>query len=117
MVYEGRQQALQDAAREAAMVSISPPGDPTASPSHPPIPTYRAISSIAEAVEAEANKTASLHKSGWTAQKLSYWGFLWLIVCAGLLVIRMLLDTSIVRRPLLDPNLSSGGMLFLGTSS
>jgi hypothetical protein len=117
MVYEGRQQALQDAAREAAMVSISPPGEPTASPTpsanSPPIASSP---SIAEAVEAEANKTASLHKSGWTAQKLSYWGFLWLIVCAGLLVIRMLLDTSIVRRPLLDPNLSSGGMLFLGTS-
>ena len=52
----------------------------------------------------------------WTPESLRYWGFLWLLICAGLLVIRMLLDTTIVRRPLLDPNLSSGGMLFLGTS-
>lgn len=47
---------------------------------------------------------------------LLYFGYLWLIVVASLLVIRMLLDTAIVRRPMLDPNLSSGGMLFLGTS-
>lgn len=47
---------------------------------------------------------------------LSYIGYFWLIVVAVLLVIRMLLDTSIVRRPMLDPNLSSGGMLFLGAS-
>lgn len=47
---------------------------------------------------------------------LSYIGYFWLIVVAILLVIRMLLDTSIVRRPMLDPNLSSGGMLFLGIS-
>jgi len=52
----------------------------------------------------------------WPPEKLLYWGFLWLLVCACLTVTRMLLDTTIVRRPLLDPNLSSGGMLFLGTS-
>ncbi|XZE46569.1 hypothetical protein SH467x_001855 [Pirellulaceae bacterium SH467] len=47
---------------------------------------------------------------------LLYFGYLWLIIVASLLVIRLLLDTAIVRRPMLDPNLSSGGMLFLGTS-
>ncbi len=47
---------------------------------------------------------------------LLYYGYLWLIIVASLLVVRMLLDTAIVRRPMLDPNLSSGGMLFLGTS-
>jgi hypothetical protein len=52
----------------------------------------------------------------WSSRTLLYSGFLWLIVCACLMVTRMLLDTTIVRRPLLDPNLSSGGMLFLGTS-
>lgn len=52
----------------------------------------------------------------WPPEKLRYWGFVWLLVCACLTVTRMLLDTTIVRRPLLDPNLSSGGMLFLGTS-
>lgn len=54
--------------------------------------------------------------NSWPPEKLRYWGFVWLLVCACLTVTRMLLDTTIVRRPLLDPNLSSGGMLFLGTS-
>ncbi len=53
---------------------------------------------------------------GWRPETLLYWGFCWLLICAGLIVIRMLLDTAIVRRPLLDPNLSSGGMVFLGAS-
>ena len=44
----------------------------------------------------------------WPPEKLRYWGFVWLLVCACLTVTRMLLDTTIVRRPLLDPNLSSG---------
>lgn len=49
-------------------------------------------------------------------RSLLYWGFLNLLICAGLLAARMLLDTAIVRRPLLEPNLNSGGMLFIGTS-
>ena len=65
--------------------------------------------------ELETTPTLNAVRS-WPPDRLLYWGFLWLIVCAGLLVTRMLLDTTIVRRPLLDPNLSSGGMLFLGTS-
>ncbi len=52
----------------------------------------------------------------WPPERLLYWGFVWLLICSCLTVTRMLLDTTIVRRPLLDPNLTSGGMLFLGTS-
>ncbi|MFN8742237.1 MAG: hypothetical protein ACK5YR_20095 [Pirellula sp.] len=59
---------------------------------------------------------AKLKEESASNDTLSYIGYFWLIVVAVLLVIRMLLDTSIVRRPMLDPNLSSGGMLFLGVS-
>jgi hypothetical protein len=59
---------------------------------------------------------ASQGISGWSPQSLLVYGFLWLLVCAGLLTLRMLLDTGIVRRPLLEPNLNSGGMLFIGIS-
>lgn len=45
-----------------------------------------------------------------------YWGYLVLLVCSGLLALRMLWDTGIVRRPHLEPNLNSGGMLFIGIS-
>ena len=100
MVYEGRQKAFRNSEHEGipAMVGVGRQTESDASASPVPLP--------------KSNGS----QGTWTPERLLYWGFLWLIVCAGLLVIRMLLDTTIVRRPLLDPNLSSGGMLFLGTS-
>lgn len=41
-------------------------------------------------------------------------GFLWLLTAGGVLMARMLFDTALVRRPLLEPNLSSAGLCFLG---
>lgn len=41
-------------------------------------------------------------------------GYVWLFVIEGLFLIRMLLDPMLVRRPLLEPNLSAGGLTFLG---
>ncbi len=43
-------------------------------------------------------------------------GYVWLFGIGGLFMIRLLLDPLMVRRPLLDPNLSVEGMTFLGTS-
>ncbi len=43
-------------------------------------------------------------------------GFIWLFVFGLLLMIRMLLDSSFVRRPLLEPNLTVAGLVFLGVS-
>src|SRR3954447_1352547 len=43
-------------------------------------------------------------------------GYIWLFVWSGLFMIRLLLDPMMVRRPLLEPNLSVGGMTFLGIS-
>lgn len=43
-------------------------------------------------------------------------GFVWLFVITGLFIIRMLCDSMMVRRPLLEPNLTSGGLVFLGLS-
>jgi len=101
LVYEGRQKAfhLSDVMENTAQVMSMEDPPPDGGP--PPATT--------------SADPASDSKS-WSAEQLMYWGFLWLLVCAVLLVTRMLLDTTIVRRPLLDPNLSSGGMLFLGTS-
>ncbi|MEQ1825462.1 MAG: hypothetical protein ABL921_05925 [Pirellula sp.] len=100
MVYEGRQRAFEMVDHGAEMMAGNSPESIDSSESVDSIPT----------------NLIQPPKHNWNAQSLVYWGFLWLIVCAGLLLIRMLLDTSIVRRPLLDPNLSSSGMLFLGTS-
>src|SRR4051812_34607625 len=43
-------------------------------------------------------------------------GYIWLFAVSGLFLLRLLLDTAMVRRPLLEPNLSGGGMTFLGIS-
>src|SRR5262249_10844099 len=43
-------------------------------------------------------------------------GYIWLFVVGGLFLVRMLLDPLMVRRPLLEPNLSVGGMTLLGLS-
>lgn len=95
LVYEGRQKAFRNATPEIAALQSGPEAVPIIN-----------VESMAPVI----------NDASWPPEKLLYWGFVWLLICAGLAVTRMLLDTTIVRRPLLDPNLSSGGMLFLGTS-
>ena len=49
-------------------------------------------------------------------QRLELAGYIWLLAVAGLLLVRLLLDATMVRRPLLEPNLSTGGLTFIGCS-
>ena len=46
--------------------------------------------------------------------QIEYLGFLWLFVAGGLLLVRLLLDSAMVRRPLLEPNLNAAGLMFMG---
>jgi len=94
LVYEGRQLAF----RNLTAVAV--------------VPSQKNVDEVLKET-AEPGASANV---AWPPERLLYWGFVWLLVCSCLTVTRMLLDTTIVRRPLLDPNLSSGGMLFLGTS-
>lgn len=41
-------------------------------------------------------------------------GYIWLFSAGLVLLVRMLIDPMMVRRPLLEPNLSAGGLTFLG---
>lgn len=50
------------------------------------------------------------------AQLVEHVGYIWLFVLSGLFLLRLLLDAAMVRRPLLEPNLSAGGLLFLEIS-
>ncbi len=50
------------------------------------------------------------------AANIEYLGFLWLLVTQGVLLVRLLLDSAMVRRPLLEPNLNAAGLLCLGGS-
>ena len=47
---------------------------------------------------------------------IGQFGYIWLFAIGGLFLIRMLMDSLMVRRPLLEPNLSVGGMTFLGVA-
>jgi hypothetical protein len=46
-----------------------------------------------------------------------YWfGYLWLLVGSGLMLLRCLLDLALERRPALGPNLNFGGLAWLGSA-
>jgi hypothetical protein len=47
-------------------------------------------------------------------RNVAYYGYLWLLGVCALLMVRLLFDPTMVRRPLLEPNLSTGGLLFIG---
>ncbi len=46
--------------------------------------------------------------------QIEYLGFLWLFAASGLLLARLLLDSAMVRRPLLEPNLNTAGLTLMG---
>jgi len=48
------------------------------------------------------------------ARGVMHFGYLWLLAVSLILCIRLLCDPTMVRRPLLEPNLSNGGLLFIG---
>lgn len=116
LVYEGTSKKQVEASKSDATVSIQTMADNS-------LDNVPEVSGGSNSVNpSTADSQASIpppslkRKSEAEKDNLLYIGYLWLIVMAVLLVTRMLLDTSIVRRPMLDPNLSSGGMLFLGIS-
>ncbi|MDX1946876.1 MAG: hypothetical protein SFU86_15850 [Pirellulaceae bacterium] len=49
-------------------------------------------------------------------QSLAYIGYVWLFAVSALWLVRLLLDPTMVRRPLLEPNLTNGGLVFIGVS-
>jgi len=56
------------------------------------------------------------HPSRDGAASVEYAGYIWLFAVSGMFMLRLLLDAFMVRRPLLEPNLTVGGLTFLGLS-
>lgn len=46
-------------------------------------------------------------------QRMMLFGHIWLFAIGSIFLLRLLLDPLLVRKPLLDPNLSVGGLVFL----
>ncbi len=64
--------------------------------------------------EDELNR--DLPASGFAPADIQRWGFVYLLGIESLLLLRLMLDPLMVRRPLLDPNLTTGGLNFIGIS-
>ena len=47
-------------------------------------------------------------------KRIERFGYVWLFVVGAMLLTRLLVDSTMVRRPLLTPNLSVGGLAFIG---
>lgn len=65
--------------------------------------------------ESQLESSASVFAEGESVP-LQTWGYIWLFSIGGLVLIRMLIDSALIRKPLLDPNLNSSGLIFLGVS-
>ncbi len=55
-------------------------------------------------------------KPGFGPMDIQRWGFIYLFVVESFLLLRLMFDPLMVRRPLLDPNLTTGGLIFIGIS-
>ena len=52
----------------------------------------------------------------YSSQQVQRWGFIYLLLIQGFILLRLMLDPIMSRRPLLDPNLTTGGLNFIGIS-
>jgi hypothetical protein len=66
--------------------------------------------------ETEADFEGEVIDGRYAPVSLQRWGFIYLFVVEALILLRLMLDPLMVRRPLLDPNLTTGGLNFIGIS-
>lgn len=122
LIYEGRKKSL--IASDAAVSKIAPLLTQGTIPvrkkqlSKAEKPHYVSQAGATQPVVplGSSNSLAEPKPDPWPGNRLEFWGFVWLLSVCGCLGLRMLLDTAMVRRPLLEPNLSSGGLTFIGVS-
>src|SRR5688572_449105 len=60
---------------------------------------------------AEIGSTPTARAFRMSPQSLARTGYLWLFAVSGVWLVRLLLDPTMVRRPLLEPNLTNGGLI------
>ena len=120
-IYYGRQMVQAEAALalEAAEKVVSPSDGSSLPPAELPadaddVPIERVEDELEqpEGEDAESPEIATLS----VGQQRQRDGYLWLICAGALLLARLLADPTMVRRPLLEPNLSAGGLTFIGCS-
>ncbi len=65
---------------------------------------------------ATSETVTSVDPTALTGRTVMFIGYVWLLSVLGASMVRLLLDPTMVRRPLLEPNLSTGGLAFIGCS-
>lgn len=114
--------ATMEAEREEAAVNVPPaasvdkvPDGQTAIktvvvPSDPAtVTTKETDTAVSPEVVAQLDSAKERLQHGRSIEKI---GFLWLLGVSALLLVRLLIDPVMVRRPLLEPNMTTGGLTF-----
>lgn len=119
IVHEGRRRQLvqwEQANARAAMIEqtqrmLSVTGERTADSQSQvePDAAEGTGSPLADEAQGEADPSP-----GMSPRDVERYGFIWLLFVQVLILIRLLVDPLMIRRPLLDPNLTTGGLMFLG---
>jgi hypothetical protein len=94
-------QVIPDAAPGAGVIDSAPPATP---------PAQAEVNGIDHGVNDGSDPSLD------AARRKQLRGFVWLFFVEALILIRLLWDPMMVRRPLLDPNLTTGGLVFIGAS-
>ena len=90
-------------ARQAKDIDSGPPISPPAADEAASKPSERPkLSERGDKIEARTSP----------GRQMEQLGYLWLFVVGGFFLFRMLIDSVMVRRPLLEPNLSASGLSF-----
>ncbi len=108
MVHEGRQRRLIEI-EQAAQVAAQAQQNSLPLESDPPAMALTTDQDTGELSAAGAPDPVELTTS-FNVERL---GFIWLLGVQLVILFRLLADPLMVRRPLLDPNLKTGGMMFL----
>lgn len=107
----------QAAADQAGQVSGSGENNARNLPGEPPaeaLPAERLAPQPGAVRPAEVEPTPMAELS--SGQRLQRAGYIWLLAVGGIFLVRLLIDPLLVRKPMLEPNLSIGGLVFLGCS-
>lgn len=130
MVYEGRKKNLEveesvavgALAQDSQLrLSLAKLAEEAQADESKPTTTSRLISYI-QTTDSDAktqlrgNGLSGYQEEMDAGQNLEFYGFAALLIACSFLMIRMLIDPALVRRPLLTPNLSIGGLSFIGLS-
>jgi hypothetical protein len=114
-IYYGRQ--LDRQTSEQAVVAAVPPLAMAPGAVSPGTTSLPAVSPDTGAAAAEAVGDEALEGPPIArGPRVQFYGYIWLFGAGGLWLARLLSDPTMVRRPLLEPNLSAGGLTFIGCS-